>query len=136
MTCPTPRTAQPRPRGLRAIGALLAMAALVVAVFAVPTQASAASGHIKVIAWGQWNASNESQNFLEDVTVPDVLNTKNVKDISAAQSFALALTEDGEVVAWGGNSKGQTNVPDSIKHIDVDGTEHTSGKAVKAISAG
>ena len=64
MTCPTPRTAQPRPRGLRVIGALMAMAALVVAAFGVPAQAFAVSEQSKVIAWGQWNASNETQPYL------------------------------------------------------------------------
>ena len=96
MTCPTPRTAQPRPRGLRVIGALMAMAALVVAAFGVPAQAFATSDDNPnaVFAWGNYG-------------IPDALGLDNVNivGISAGHggTHSMALTSDGAAVAWGSN---------------------------------
>ena len=116
------------------------MAALVVAAFAVPAQAFAASDPTAIGSWGQWkNDANEDV----DVAVPDVLSNKIVQDISASgvkaasddQAFALALTEDGAVFAWGRNNQTQSTVPTSLKRLDADGNV-LDGKAVEKISAG
>jgi hypothetical protein len=41
----------------------------------------------------------------------------NVVAIAAGYHHNLALKEDGEVVAWGGNTSGQTNVPPGLANV-------------------
>nr|WP_186438555.1 S-layer homology domain-containing protein [Cohnella terricola] len=40
-----------------------------------------------------------------------------MEKISAGEQHSLALKSDGTVVAWGGNSKGETNVPDGLTGV-------------------
>ena len=137
MTCLTSRTAQPRPRGLRAIGALLAMVALVAVAFAVPAQAFATQSDVPgaLVGWGY--------NMYGKFSTPAGLNGRgktavlgrDATSIVAGLQHTLALTEAGELVAWGNNEREQLDVPSELKRIDENGEAH-DGKTVTAIAAG
>ena len=53
-----------------------------------------------IVQWGSFN---------EDLEVPDDLD--DVVQVAVSHDFAVALKEDGSVVAWGNNVEGQTDVP-------------------------
>jgi protein-S-isoprenylcysteine O-methyltransferase Ste14 len=46
-----------------------------------------------------------------------VAATNSTHPIAAGSFHALAIKSDGTVVAWGSNTKGQTNVPAGLKDV-------------------
>ncbi|HMO51042.1 MAG TPA: choice-of-anchor D domain-containing protein [Kiritimatiellia bacterium] len=66
------------------------------------------NGTIK--AWAYADANGES-------IVPTSLTNETVKGIAAGFRFSVALTEAGQVVAWGTNSHGQVDVPPGLSHV-------------------
>ena len=77
----------------------------------------------EVVAWG-WNSYGQAtvptslKRIDADGTVHD--DGKTVTNIAAGYGHSLALTSDGEVVAWGFNNNGQATVPTSLKRIDAE----------------
>jgi alpha-tubulin suppressor-like RCC1 family protein len=76
-----------------------------------------------VIGWGRnyygettGVASGNTVNTNGIVALGGVTLT-NIVAIAAGDSHSLALKADGKLVAWGDNSKGQTNVPASLSNI-------------------
>ncbi|MBX3737538.1 MAG: immunoglobulin domain-containing protein [Candidatus Didemnitutus sp.] len=66
----------------------------------------------------------------QTVTIPDNLGT--VVGVAAGYQHWLALRSDGTVVAWGGNTYGQTTVPTGLTNVVAVTASANSSFAVKA----
>jgi alpha-tubulin suppressor-like RCC1 family protein len=101
-----------------------------------------------VTTWGNNFAGKLGDNTTTTRTVPVQVNTsasvsalfnKNVVAISAGSVHALALCDDGTVVAWGfssylGGDSNDSSVPLAVNTLN--GTSSLYGKAVVSIAAG
>jgi alpha-tubulin suppressor-like RCC1 family protein len=105
----------------------------------------ALSSEGKVFAWGSNSSDQLGTENWQDSQVPaavdirGVLFGKTVVAIAAGASHSLALTRDGEVIAWGGNGNGQLGnggTTDSRIPVKIDTTGALAGKRVVAIAAG
>ena len=111
------------------------------------TLALAADG--RVYAWGDNLLGQTGRGTLTGEEVlpatvqlaSDGSDLHNIVAISAGATFALALTSDGHVYAWGDNSHGQlgqiqvaANFPRAVPVKNVAGTDNLTG--IKMVSAG
>jgi alpha-tubulin suppressor-like RCC1 family protein len=76
-----------------------------------------------VIGWG--DESNEQTR------VPDSLKNKSIRQIIAASWNSFILTADGFVYAWGDNTYGQCDVPESLSHVKAIASSFSHALALK-----
>lgn len=110
------------------------------------TRVSAGGAHTGAIAQGKvytWGRNNKGQlglgftsTLAEDThpqqpTALDTLN--NVSSIAFSQNASLALTETGNVYAWGDNSDGQLGLGDA-QTIEFDDTDRVAPEQIKDLS--
>jgi Regulator of Chromosome Condensation (RCC1) repeat protein len=101
----------------------------VTAVAAGGRSAMALTSEGKVVAWG--DESTGGWDPWEQPTgqgvVPAVLDDKTVVAIASAEQHSLALTSDGQVVAWGYGGNGRTTTPGDVAAVTsiAAGYDHT-----------
>ena len=102
-----------------------------------------ASGQI--YSWGANFSGELGNNSITDSWVPVAVDTtgvlagKTVTSIAAANGHSLAVTSDGQLVAWGFNSSGQlgnSGTIDSWVPVAVNTSGVLAGKIVTSIAAG
>jgi len=117
----------------------------VVAIAAGYSHSLALTSDGQVFAWGLNSSGQLGNNSITNSTVPVAVNIsvplagKKVAAIAAGYYHSLALTTDGQVVAWGMNSNGQLGNNSQTSYTVPVATISSgvlSGKAVTAISAG
>jgi alpha-tubulin suppressor-like RCC1 family protein len=87
---------------------------------------------------GLFGSLGSSQTLPAEIPLAGALAGKTITGLSHSGGHALALTADGKVFAWGGNSSGQLgsgSTTDSSEPVAVDGGA-LAGKSVVALSAG
>ncbi|MFC7337592.1 hypothetical protein ACFQY0_10420 [Haloferula chungangensis] len=98
-----------------------------------------------VFAWGDNGQDQLGTINWQDSLVPAAVDTrgallgKSVVAIAAGDKHSLALTSDGEIIAWGENIAGQLGDGSTIDPripVKVDMTGALAGKRVVAIAAG